>query len=115
MNDENPLPSIIGIAVIILGLMYFFGLTENEKENIWTADYKPLCELKSICQSFSEARQTCATAGSFENCLSVKMGGSKYYQAKGSCMPNGEITYNATPSFSACVFTGYYAPKIFWK
>lgn len=49
-----------------------------------------LCRLKDICAQFSKVRQECATAGSFNNCISVKMGDERYGDV-GSCTNNGNI------------------------
>jgi hypothetical protein len=37
-------------------------------------------------------RQQCATAGSFDTCLSVKMG-DNYYAAKDACSGDGQLLY----------------------
>jgi hypothetical protein len=33
-----------------------------------------LCHQQALCRKFGEARQECATAGNYKNCLSIKMG-----------------------------------------
>src|SRR6187200_711735 len=35
---------------------------------------KYFCRLKSVCEKYGAARQTCATAGNFGNCIVVKLG-----------------------------------------
>jgi hypothetical protein len=37
-----------------------------------------LCKVKSTCAEYGEARQACATAGNFQNCIRVKMGDADY-------------------------------------
>ena len=39
-----------------------------------------LCDIRSICRRNTRARQECATAGDFQNCLQVKLGANDYSQ-----------------------------------
>jgi hypothetical protein len=61
-----------------------------------------VCRLKSICKQFARARQECATAGSFETCMRVKLGDDKIGEA-GSCTNDGHVAYaSAEPSAIDC-------------
>src|SRR5436853_3579538 len=33
-----------------------------------------LCQQQALCRRFGEARQACATAGDYKNCVDIKMG-----------------------------------------
>src|SRR5260370_1338965 len=51
-----------------------------------------LCQLKSTCVKYAQVRQQCATAGNFENCISVKMGNG--FRSSGSgCTDDGNVDY----------------------
>jgi hypothetical protein len=40
-----------------------------------SSDKDALCEVQAVCLHYQEARQNCATAGSFDKCLEIKMEG----------------------------------------
>ena len=47
------------------------------------------CSLAGVCSKYAEARDQCAVAGDFTNCLHVKMG--KYWDRVGQCTDDGEL------------------------
>jgi hypothetical protein len=51
-----------------------------------------LCKLRAICVSYSRARQDCATAGDFNNCINVKMGYD--FSQVNNCTNDGDILYS---------------------
>ncbi len=71
-----------------------------------------LCHVKSLCAQYSIARQQCAVAGNFDNCVSVKMGND--LQSVGMCTNEGGLLNSPTdlPSAMQCLFSvaGEYLP-----
>jgi hypothetical protein len=65
-----------------------------------------LCAAKARCSAYGEARQTCATAGDFENCLQIKMG-NEYSSARSQCVSNGKLnpTVASTPTAFDCAIS----------
>ena len=51
-----------------------------------------MCRVKAVCERFAAVRQECATAGNFENCVSVKLGDAA--SMIGECTNDGMV---ATP------------------
>jgi hypothetical protein len=62
----------------------------NAKRSAEKERTKFLCAVKSACSKYAEARQECAVAGNFDNCLQVKMG-SEDYALKDSCTEDGKL------------------------
>ena len=64
-----------------------------------------LCHTNSVCLKFSDARLSCATAGNFNNCVSVKMGDSDY-ALTGQCNNDGSMKFDKdlVPSELQCLF-----------
>jgi hypothetical protein len=54
------------------------------------AERAELCHLRTVCTTFSSVRQDCATAGSFETCVAVKMGDADK-DLTSSCTNDGNI------------------------
>lgn len=52
---------------------------------------KALCKAKANCSLYAEARQTCATAGNYETCMSVKF--DSYSTARLDCTNDGGLAY----------------------
>ena len=66
---------------------------------------KALCRLKDICKQYAEVRQDCATAGNFNNCISVKMGDERFGEVA-NCANDGSIasvTSDNVPSRIDCL------------
>ena len=53
---------------------------------------RSLCKLQAVCARYGAARQQCATAGNFENCINVKIGDDDFDEI-GSCTNDGSIRY----------------------
>jgi hypothetical protein len=51
-----------------------------------------LCHLKSVCAKYNSARQECATAGNFANCISVKIG-DRDSSLVAQCTNEGNLSY----------------------
>lgn len=69
--------------------------TEAERER-W------LCSQKAYCQSYITARQTCATAGNYDLCMSIKTGRKA---VEGECTSDGNVGYglqDQVPGFVQC-------------
>jgi hypothetical protein len=54
---------------------------------------RALCKLKSTCEQYGRVRQECATAGSFQTCVRVKMGDENVEEV-GSCTNDGHVAYS---------------------
>jgi hypothetical protein len=68
---------------------------EAERRKAAANQVKALCAQQAICTKFAEARQACATAGNYKNCVDIKMGSD----ATGGlypCMNDGHI-WNEPP------------------
>ena len=62
-----------------------------------------LCSLVPVCRKYGEVRQECAVAGSFRNCVMVKMGNSDF----SDCADDGTIadaSSSETPDRLSCFF-----------
>lgn len=69
---------------------------------------KELCATKSLCEKYGQARQDCAVAGDFRNCLQVKMGDKDYYQTY-LCTNDGKVSgvvESDMPSALSCAASG---------
>jgi hypothetical protein len=55
---------------------------------------RDLCTIRSICSKYASARQECATAGNFDQCMKIKMGDDAW--KVGSCTSDGNYR-NAPP------------------
>lgn len=55
-----------------------------------------LCQLPSMCAEYGRARQECATAGSYDRCMTIKMDGAYLSLAQSECTNDGDVA--APPS-----------------
>ncbi len=55
---------------------------------------KYFCRLETVCEKYGRIRQECATAGSFDNCIKVKMGDDDAGLTN-SCTNDGNVLYPA--------------------
>jgi hypothetical protein len=84
---------------------------ENDREAQRKAEKqqtKALCAWKSRCEKYAQARQECAVAGDFKNCLRVKMG-SDDYPLSVSCTDDGkldDVPESEMPGPVACFTSG---------
>jgi hypothetical protein len=65
---------------------------------------RQVCQLQVTCTKFSQARQQCATAGSYNTCMSIKL--EDLREAESSCMPDGALRYykaDDVPSWLECL------------
>jgi hypothetical protein len=62
-----------------------------------------LCEQMGVCKRYGAARQNCAVAGDFNNCVKVRMG-EDYYRVLADCHDNGQLRAEFTdaPSAAEC-------------
>ena len=51
-----------------------------------------LCHQKAVCKKFAEVRQECATAGSFDTCVTIKLGDADAATIN-ACTNDGEMAY----------------------
>ena len=49
-------------------------LAQAKAQAAATARQRALCNQQTICTKFATARQECATAGNYKNCVDIKMG-----------------------------------------
>ncbi|MBZ9820171.1 hypothetical protein [Mesorhizobium sp. CA4] len=68
------------------------------------ARHAHLCKWVDLCSKFGEARQACATAGDFQNCINVKLGDNAWVIGD-NCSNDGSLInpQNDTPSKWQCV------------
>jgi hypothetical protein len=65
--------------------------TEQAARDKKNSDYRDeLCHVKLACQNYHTARQDCAVAGNFDNCVRVKIG-DKDATYTSLCTNDGEI------------------------
>jgi hypothetical protein len=67
---------------------------------------KGYCSLRSICSKYAQVRQACATAGNYNNCVSIKMDADQW--RVGSCSNDGDVVVlgpkDDMPSGLECFF-----------
>jgi hypothetical protein len=51
-----------------------------------------LCRASALCRRFAEARQECATAGDFDNCVKIEVDLSDSYGNVSQCTNDGQLT-----------------------
>jgi hypothetical protein len=89
-------------ALIVGGLGGLVGLFDTYFPPL-TVEQQNYCQLKAACGDYQTARQACAVAGDFSNCLSVKLG-PQVYHLQNSCDINGSLllTTASAPSALHC-------------
>ena len=55
-----------------------------------------LCEVKSICERYGQARQDCAPAADFDRCIRIKMG-EEGYGVLDACTDGGHLKAQSQP------------------
>lgn len=80
----------------------YSSLAEQEKQR----EKKYICRRIDVCRKYGEARQECAIAGDFNNCVSVKLGDDVYLS--GACTVDGKFPTlpNDSPNRVQCFFIG---------
>jgi hypothetical protein len=51
-----------------------------------------ICVERYLCGNYSQSAQDCATAGSYENCMTVKLGGDAYGVSRAMCNTDGTLS-----------------------
>jgi hypothetical protein len=51
-----------------------------------------ICVERYLCGNYFQPAQDCATAGNYENCMTVKLGGDAYEVSKAMCNTDGTIS-----------------------
>jgi hypothetical protein len=64
-------------------------LAQAKAQAAATARQRALCNQQTICTKFATARQECATAGNYKNCVDIKMG--KDAMDLYPCMNDGRV------------------------
>ncbi|WP_156771681.1 hypothetical protein [Labrys sp. WJW] len=81
----------------------------NALHQLEKAKLDRLCPAELACAAFSSARQECATAGDFQNCLSVKLGDDSKYAPY--CTNDGNLNPASVseelPNYARCVTWKY--------
>lgn len=72
------------------------------REKLEILKYK--CKLKDLCPNYAKVRQDCATAGSFEKCVSVRLGDDDALAASMQCTNDGHLNGVDAPGFLECNF-----------
>jgi hypothetical protein len=72
--------------------------------NFKVEDYKPDCDMERICSDYKTQRNACATAGSYQKCMSIKMGSPNFSTAEAYCSEDGSLAYKPknTPNIFVC-------------
>lgn len=80
---------------------------QSEKEEI--GKIKFLCELKTICSQYMDIKYSCASAGSYDNCMSIRLTYTIYSKAKTFCLPDGSINFGeqGIPGFFQCEIAAF--------
>lgn len=78
---------------------------EQQKRTEASEQRKYLCRLVPICKHYASVRQECAVAGSYENCIRVKMG-SADTDMIGACTEDGTVAFppKDVPDSVECFF-----------
>ena len=72
--------------------MIFVRWHPSAEEKKDMADTLAVCRLESVCADYPDVRDVCATAGSFEKCMEVKLGSrEKYDSLKRACTNDGKV------------------------
>jgi hypothetical protein len=68
-----------------------------------------LCRAKSLCADYAEVRQTCASAGSYKNCMEIKLGRDKFLDAGQMCTEEGQVNFppDQLPWWPQCLKAGW--------
>ena len=75
----------------------------QQRQSVATESAKYICHLKSVCENFAQARQDCAMAGNFDNCIKVKLGDENAALVD-VCTNDGKLLYppDQMPDFLSC-------------
>jgi hypothetical protein len=86
--------ALVGLGLLV-GIVWFVGsivhyeFFPSAEELERRAHIKELCTAKARCAEYAQARQTCAVAGNFELCMSIKV--PNVDQLKLTCSPEGTL------------------------
>jgi hypothetical protein len=99
--------AIIFIAVTLSAISLF--RIESSKTSEEIEKTKSICELKTICSQYRDERYSCASAGSFDKCMSIRMKADIYAKAKELCSDDGSINAPPAgiPNFFECELAGF--------
>lgn len=100
-NKPNPVGQVMLLALLVglpLAALNVSGHPPSKLLADIDGDPKrvEMCYEKTVCHEYSAARQDCATAGDFENCLRVKMGVKKF-DIVGGCTNDGGVGWRSHP------------------
>ncbi len=92
---------IIGAILYIVIKLVFFDSYNPEKAS---SKVQFICRWKTVCSMYPDIRYDCASAGSFDKCMSVRMSPSLYMEAKNICTESGLIKSAdaEVPNFARC-------------
>jgi hypothetical protein len=92
--EAKKLLYVVGIgAVFLFAGAEFLDLTLPHGE-VAANRQRMLCDYKRQCQKYADARRVCATAGSFETCMSIKS--DNYALMKDMCTDDGNFAVSTT-------------------
>jgi hypothetical protein len=108
----NCFAAILGFSPIIMIIYAVVSTTPPdprtpEQKAAKATFIKTYCQTINVCKKYGTVRQECATAGSFKNCINVKMGDSASYSGlEMDCNNDGTIRWQPTdaPSMFECFF-----------
>ena len=103
----NLVASII-FFVIVLSAVSIYRM-ESSKTNEEIGKTKSICELKTICGQYPDARYSCASAVNYDKCMSIRMKDDVYAKAKQLCSDDGSINAPASeiPNFFECELSAF--------
>ena len=109
-NQTRPMLVILGVIFALVAVAVIWSDEESEISKLSVPYVKQMCGLKDICNTYRDERMNCATAGSYERCMSIRMKEDVYSTAKAFCSNDGNIQpqSKAMPDFFQCVLASYY-------
>ena len=92
---------VIGtIVVIFASPLVIFNFLENKLfTGIPYSNLKYICEMKTVCESYGKSRNICATAGSINECIKIKMGNANYSKIS-VCSTDGSVRFPSAEEVS---------------
>ena len=103
---------ILMCLVMLFRLIDSFGLIPDDKKPNENYNTKLNCELKPLCERYAKTRLECAVAGSYSQCMEIKLGEKNFPRLSYECAEDGTISghRNDTPGSLQCFFV-----RNFWK
>jgi len=85
------------------------ALAAQTRVNFERESLKEFCPYVLRCSTYADVRQQCATAGDFNNCVTVKLG-SENADLAGQCTADGKADVVGPPTYFQCLKWKYLSP-----